>query len=65
MMILQKLVVIQGRVAVTSITNILISSFDMMRIVGWKNMLSGHFVCLFWFFFHQFFIIQVHVHTQI
>ena len=65
MMILQKLVVIQGRVAVTSITNILISSFHMMRIVGWKNMLSGHFVCLFWFFFHQFFIIQVHVHTQI
>ena len=37
----------------------------MMRIVGWKNMLSGHFVCLFWFFFHRFFIIQFDVRTQI
>ena len=42
-----------------SITNILISSFHMMCIVGSKNMLSGHFVCLFQFFFHRFFIIRV------
>ena len=47
MMILQKLVEKQGRVAVTSITNILISSLHMMRIVGWKNMLSGHFFVCF------------------
>ena len=42
-----------------SITNILISSFHMMCIVGSKSMLSGHFVCLFQFFFHRFFIIRV------
>ena len=34
----------------------MISSFHMMRIFGWKNMLSGHFF---------FFIIQLDVRTQI
>ena len=47
MMILQKLVVKQGRVAVTSITNILISSFDMMRAHCWLEKYVVRAFCLF------------------